>query len=366
MPVIETANQSILQRLVNHSGLKKYFFNTSWMMVENIARLIAGFFIGVYVARYLGPEQFGVFSYSLAFVSLFSSVSKLGLDSIVVREIIKRPDEVDELMGTAFWLKVFAATFSIIFILLVLLLTSHDKQTGLYIFIIAAGLIFQTFDVVDFFFQAKVQAKYIAICKTLELLVLNSLRLYLIYVEAQLIWFVCLTLFSSFALGLFYVFAIYSKGSLIFLKKFNYSQAAAYLKDSWPLILSGMLTMIYLRSDQIMIKAMLGEKEVGLYSAAVRLSEVWYFVPTILAASLFPAIINSKKVDEDLYYSRLQNFFSLMVWLALGIALLGTLFGDWLVNILFGNQYVESSSVLKIHLWGGVLLFWESPVPGGI
>jgi O-antigen/teichoic acid export membrane protein len=67
--------------------------------------MLAGFFVGVWVARYLVPENYGILSYSLAFVALFQGIAKLGLDGIVVRELVKFPEKRDEFLGTSFWLK---------------------------------------------------------------------------------------------------------------------------------------------------------------------------------------------------------------------------------------------------------------------
>jgi O-antigen/teichoic acid export membrane protein len=83
----------------------RYFANTSWLFGEKILRMIVGLFVGIWVARYLGPEQFGLLSYAQSFVGLFTAIATLGLDGIVVRELVKDPSRRDELIGTAFWLK---------------------------------------------------------------------------------------------------------------------------------------------------------------------------------------------------------------------------------------------------------------------
>jgi O-antigen/teichoic acid export membrane protein len=106
-----------------------------------------------------------------------------------------------------------------------------------------------------------------------------------------------------------------------------------------------------------MIKEMLGEHEVGIFSAAVRLSEVWYFIPTLISASLYPAILNAKKISEESYYNRIQKLYTLVVWIAIAIALPITLIADWLVSFLYGGKFCEASAVLKINIWSGVFGF---------
>ena len=129
------------------------------------------------------------------------------------------------------------------------------------------------------------------------------------------------------------------------------------MRDSWPLILSGIVVSIYMKIDQIMIKEMLDAEAVGQYAAAVRLSEAWYFIPGVIAGSLFPAIMNSKKISEELYYSRIQKLYNLVVWIAIVIALPITFLSDWIVELLYGSQYDQSGSVLMIHIWAGVFVF---------
>ncbi|MDR3491374.1 MAG: flippase, partial [Gammaproteobacteria bacterium] len=141
-----------------------------------------------------------------------------------------------------------------------------------------------------------------------------------------------------------------------FLRFFDLDTAKMMLRNSWPLILSGIAISLYMRIDQIMIKEMLDEKAVGLYSSAVRLSEAWYFVPVIVTSSLFPAIVNAKKISEDLYNKRLQRLYLIMIYTAVGIALPVTLMAKTIVVTLYGIHYQDAGLVLSIHIWAGVFV----------
>ena len=340
-----------------HQGFRRYFANTSWMFAEQMLRMIAGLLVGIWVARYLGPEQFGVFSYAIAFASLFSSIAKLGLDGIVVRDLVREPEQRDSYLGTAFWLKLGGALIMLGAVALATQFTSSDRLTNLYILIIASGAIFQSFHVVDFYFQSQVLSKFVSICKMTQLLISSLLKLYFIFTGADLIWFVLVTLVDQLTLALSLYFAYRYQKLGGFYRYFDVTLAKQLLKDSWPLIFSGLVVMIYMRIDQIMIKEMLGEREVGLFSAAVRISEVWYFIPMIITASLFPSIVNAKKISEELYYARLQRLYTIMVWLAIAIALPMTFLSDWLVTLLYGESYREAGQVLMVHIWAGVFVF---------
>jgi len=348
--------KQLVQCARTHPGFRRYFANTGWLFAEQILRIISGLFVGIYVARYLGPERFGVYSYAAAFVALFGAIARLGLDGIVVRDLVNHPQERDVYLGTAFWLKLIGAFLTLGLLAITVQFTSNDATTNLYIYIIASGLIFQSFDVVDFHFQSKVLSKYVSIAKLIQLGLSSMLKLYFIFTQAELFWFVMVSLVDqiTLALSLFFSYSRQRIGS--FIGHFNLGTAKGMLRDSWPLILSGIAIGLYMRIDQIMVKEMLGEKEVGLYSAATRLSEAWYFVPVIIATSLFPAIINAKKINEELYNKRLQRLYSIMIYFAVGVALPVTLMAEGIVTTLYGVDYKNAGLVLSIHIWAGIFV----------
>ncbi len=327
------------------------------MFAEQILRMVAGLLVGIWVARYLGPAQFGIFSYAIAFTALFGSVAKLGLDSIVVHDLVREPNQRDLYLGTTFWLKLIGSVVMLAVMALAVRLTSNDAITNLYIYIIASGTIFQSFEVVDFYFQSKVLSKFVSICKLTQLFISSFLKLYLIFTGADLIWFVFLSLADqiTLAVSLYIAYRCQKLGS--FYRYFDLRTAKHLLRASWPLIISGFVVMIYMRIDQIMIKEMLGEKAVGLYSAATRISEVWYFIPMLLTSSLFPSIINAKSISIDAYHSRLQKLYNFMFLAAIAIALPMTFLSNWLVKFLYGNNFHEAGNVLMIQIWAGVFVF---------
>lgn len=327
------------------------------MFGEQFLRIIAGLFVGIWVARYLGPEQYGLFSYVLAFTAIFGGIAKLGLDGIMVRELVKYPKKRDSYLGTAFWLKILGAFIVMGLIAAILPFTSNDATTNLFTFIIAAGLVFQSLEVVEFYFQSKVLAKIVSICKVTQLTLSSIIKIYLVLTETELIWFVLVTALDALSLAISYFVAYQLQKNSAFYKHFDFGIAKQLLKDSWPLIFSAIVVMIYMRIDQIMIKEMLGEYEVGIYSVAVRLSEAFYFIPMLVTKSLFPAILNAKKQSEELYKQRLQRLYTFMVWFAIAIALPMTFLSKWLILQLFGEAYQEAGQVLMIHIWAAIFVF---------
>ncbi len=342
-----------------NAGFIRYLKNTSWLLLEKLLRLSVGLFIVVWVAKYLGPEQFGLFSYAQSFVGLFAILANLGIDNIVVRELLKDNYNHEDLIGTSFWMKLFGA-FLVLFILAIaVLFTSNDKTTNFLIFIVASPVIINSFHVVDLFFQSKVMGKFVTYANIIALFFSSIVKIILLLSEAPLIAFAYVMIFDSLVLsaGLVYFYLKNNKKFKVTNLKFNPTIAAFLLRSSWPLILSGVVGSISMKVDQVMIKEMLGNTDVGIYSAAVRLSEIWYLIPVVLSASLFPAIVNAKEACQKLYHDRLQKYYDLMVWLAVLIALPTTYLSDWVIGMLYGKEYAEAAAVLTIHIWTGVFVF---------
>lgn len=326
------------------------------MFLEQIARMIAALFVGAWVARYLGPDQFGVFSYAVAFTAIFGTISKLGLDSNVIHRLVLTPEKTDVLLGTAFWLKIPASIITILLIGATLPFTSSDQQTKTFIVIISVGMVFQTFEVVDFFFQSVALSKFSSLCKLVQLLISISLKVYLLVNRGTLLGFVIVTLIDQITLAGTYLFIYRHANPHSFFSHFDKQVARQFIKDSWPLMFGGLVVAIYMRIDQIMINDLLGGRDTGLYSAAVKICEVWYFIPVVLNAALFPAIVNSKKLDLQIYHIRLRRFLGLLVWGSILCAMFTSFFGSDLILLLFGPSYLEALPTLKIHTWAGIFV----------
>lgn len=350
--------RSLISHITNRNGLRKILANISWLSGDNILRMGVGLFVGVWVARYLGPEQYGTLNYAIALVALFSAFSKLGLDGIVVRNIVQDPASKDETLGTACALKVVGGLFTfVIAITTVAILRPGDTLILWIVSIIAAGMVWHALDVIEYWFQSKVASKYTVFAKTTAFILFSLAKILLILVQAPLIAFAMVALAEVMvgALGLAIVYRL--TGHYITQWKFKLSQAKTLLKDSWPLIISGLAIMVYMRIDQIMLGQMVGDSEVGVYSAALKLSEAWYFIPMVISASVFPAIIKAKQQSEKLYYNRLQKLYNLMTWLAISIAIPMTFLSDHLVRFLFGSEYLGSGVILALHIWAAVFVF---------
>lgn len=332
--------------------------NITWLFFDKFIRLGVGLLVGVWIARYLGPEQFGLMNYAIAFVALFASIANLGLNSIVVRDLVQDPASANTTMGTSFVLSVLGGFSAFC---LSLLAISHarpeDELVKFIVVLLSLLMVFKATDVVRYWFESQVQTKYVVWMENGIFLIFAAIKIGLIVAEAPLLAFIW-ALFAEgllVATGLMIVYAL--QGGQVNAWKTQISRAKNLIKDSWPLILSGLAIMIYMRIDQIMLGQMLDDESVGIYSAAVKISEVWYFIPMTIVASVFPSIIEAKKQNETLYYDRLQKLYDIMVLLALTVAILMTFLSDWVVTLLFGKAYLEAGTVLSVHIWAGIFVF---------
>lgn len=342
---------------MSSQGFKRYIANTSWLMLHRVLSMIITLFVGIYVARYLGPTRFGLLSYAISFVGLFMALATLGLDGIIIRDLVKTPERRDELLGTSFWLKASGAILMWVGIVTAIPFTHNDTQTNILIAIIAFAVIFQAFNVIDFNFQAEVKSKYVVYAQIISLVISSITKLVFVLISAPLVWFACVFLLDALVRAVGLVAGYLKTTGKVWHWKWRSHTAKKLLKDSWPMILSGMAISIYMKIDQVMIKEMLDAKAVGNYAAAVQLSEAWYFIPVTITSSVFPAIISAKQQSEALYYQRLQKLYDLMVWLAVAIAFPTTFLAPWVIKVLYGEAFSQAAGVLSIHIWTGVFVF---------
>jgi O-antigen/teichoic acid export membrane protein len=318
--------------------------------------MVVSLFVGIYVARYLGPERFGLLSYTLSFVWLFSSLASVGLDEILVRELVKSPEQRNNLLGTVFWLKVCGTLVMGTTIALVLKYTVEDQQTYWMIALIALGFLFQVTNVVDFYFQSQVQSKFAVRAQVIQLILTSLFKIYLVWNQAELIWFAFALMLDQAVVAVLFLLVYHWKIGWFPFFSFRWKQAKKLMRDAWPIIFAGMVVSFYMRIDQVMLKEMLDAKAVGVYAAAVKLCEAWYFLPTALIASIFPAVIKAKIKSKTLYDKRVQNLYDLMVWSSIAVALPTTLLADWVILILYGTDFQEAADVLRIYIWAGVFV----------
>jgi O-antigen/teichoic acid export membrane protein len=338
-------------------SFKKYFKNTFWLFTEKILRILISFAVTILVIRYLGPEEFGLLSYAISFYGLFSAISVLGLESISIRELVRHPGSRDNILGSVFLLRLLGGIVTVILITLILFISGESTYTTILILIVSVSSIFQSFSVIDYYFRAEVKAKYSVYVMSMSVIITSAFKVLFIILSAPLIYFAFAFLIEFIVAAVGFILVYRHNKFNIINWKFHKGVALNLLKDSWPLILSGLVISIYAKIDQVMIKNILNSTELGYYATAVKLSEAWYFIPVALTSSLFPAIVKAKQVSEELYINRMQKLYDILVWMAIAIALPVSIFSGNIINLIFGGEFHTAAPVLTIYIWAGVAVF---------
>ena len=318
-------------------------------------RLVSGVVVGIYVARYLGPERFGIFSYALAIVSIFMAVSKLGMESVLVRELVRHPDRQREYMGTAFGLMLSGALFSILLIGMLVRMLEDEPLIRVYIWIMSVGLIFQTSLVVDYLFQSEVLARLSATAKSIALLVNSLIKVALVLSGADLLAFAIVFALEQAVVAAFLLLVYFRRKRPAFFLSFRAVLVAPLLKSAWPMVLSGIAGMLLTRIDQVMIKHFLGAHQLGLYGAAAKIYEAWIVLPFILSISMLPLITKLKSGAPAAYEQKLTWLFTVTFWASVFFALVTSLAGEWIILLLFGDGFAGTGRALAILVWASAL-----------
>ncbi len=339
----------ISNRLIGRHELQLIVANTSWLFIDKIIRMGVGLFVGVWIARYLGPEQFGFWSYAIAFTSLFSVFASFGIDGILVRELVKSPGRQNELLGTAFVIKLIGGVLTLLVaILAISFVRKGDMLTLWLVAISAAGFVFQSFNVIEFYFQAKVKSKYTVIAASAAFIFTTVVKVILIISLAPLIMFAWMGVVEIGLTSLFLLISYRQYHNNICSWSYSWHAASDLIHNSWPLIFSSLAIMIQARIDQVMLGDMIGNAEVGQYSAAMRLIEVFSFLPTIIVSTLAPYITKAKMVSEALYHKRLLEIYRLMFTLFLMVAIPVYFLGEQFVLLVFGDEYRRAGVLFSL------------------
>jgi PST family polysaccharide transporter len=351
--------ESLRQRLHGRVQLQKILSNTIWLSFDRIVRLGLSAIVGIWMARTLGKAQFGLLNYAAAFVALFTPLANLGFESIIVRDVIvESPGEVRVTMGTAFVMRLVGGGLALLFSAVVMTyVRPGDGLTFWLVLIMAASMVFQAFDVIDFWFQSIVKSKFTIYARNSAFLLSNVLRAYFLLAGSSVIYFGGAALIEIVlgAIGLIIVYKI--RGNTVFDWKARWDRAGKFMKDCWPLAFASIAVTLYMKIGQVMVGDMLGNAANGVYAVAVRLAEIWYFIPTALSASVFPSLIKNRVQDPESYRARLQHLYDIMSAISIAVGIVTSLVATKVVVMLYGAQYAEAGPVLALYIWASLPVF---------
>jgi O-antigen/teichoic acid export membrane protein len=329
--------------------------NSAWIILGRVLRITVTLLVGVWVARYLGPEAYGKYSFAYSYALIFATVALLGIRDLVVRDLVHYFDSRYEILGTTFvMLFVGALTTSVLSISLSYLVSSIERDTRLMIMVFTMISVFESAIIIDYWNQSQLQSKYTVIARTVPLIFVGLSRVLLIWYGATLVLFSFVAVLEAAIGAVVLVIEYgYTKES-IRCWSYNNLRAKALLKEGYPLLIATMATVIYVRIGQLMIKQISGNEMAGLYAAATRLSQSWYFLITALASSLFPVIALAQLKGEKKYHDRLLLATSSLLIVSVLVALLIALLASRIVVPLYGPEFKNAESILAIHVWAGI------------
>lgn len=328
---------------------RRFLENTSWLLFDKMFQMVLSLVVMSITARYLGKDNYGILNYGLAFVNIFTSVCKLGIDAVLVNEMIKDRDKTGEFIGTTIGLRMASGFCSVILTGVFVWVLKPGEWIVLGISLVqAVSLLFVAFDTIDYYFQSRLKSKYSTISKSAAYVLVSVIRLVLVLLRANVMWFAIATVADAAAIAV---------GLLIFYKKekmgFAFSMATAkyLLKVAGPYLLANLLVVIYTQMDKIMVGSMNTDSEVGIYTAAMNIANMWMFIPLALIDSARPLIMEYKQQKDAKYMSRYRQLTGIVIWISIAAGIVLTIFPKLCIRILYGSDYLGAVPVLMLLIW---------------
>lgn len=344
-----------LRSLWHRPVLRKLSQNIGWLLFDGALRLVGGMLVSFWLARHLGPAAFGSYNYALSLALMMGAIATLGLDSIVVRELVREPQGAPSILGSAALLRLGGGALAVLVAVgAAALLRPGDNAALAMTALLSLASPLQALSTIDLWFKSRVEARDVVLARNAAFLVATLIRVGLIMAGAPLIAFGW-AFAAEAALGAAAAVVAYRRhrGHLSGWRPAMW-RARSLLADSWPLIFSGLLVTLYLRIDQVMIGQMVGDAELGVYAAAVRVAEVFPLISGAIIASAYPAVVAAREADEALFYDRLRRLYALVAALGYAAALLTTVCAPFLIALLAGPNYAAAAPMLAVLAWAGL------------
>lgn len=330
--------------------------NVYWALIGKIVNVLSSLLVGIFVARYLGPAQYGLMNYVISYVSIFSVLANFGMDNIEVRELAKNEYSRETLLGTAFRLKILFATLTMAIIAATVSCFNADTYTRAMIIVYSFSMIFNSFNVIRNYFTSIVLNEYVVKSEILRYLVGASIKIVLLLVHASLTWFIISNVVDVMLVASGYLYSYKHKAGSFSTWNFNKKVAIYLMKQSFPLLLSGTAIIIYQRIDQVMISKMIDNASVGYFSTAGKFVELIVFLPVVIAQTISPILIQTKQQSIEEYQKKSQIFINVTVWTSILLSVAVSLCSYFLIRYSFGLEYIAAVPVLQIMAFKAVAM----------
>jgi O-antigen/teichoic acid export membrane protein len=329
--------------------LVRVIHNFSWLYLEQAGRAAMSLVVGALTARYLGPDQIGSFNFIATIVGFAGIFVALDLDSLSVRELVQRPQVASQILGTVFWIRLSTASLAFLGTLgAVALLQSGDRLAIALALLMAPSLFLQAFMNIDIWFQSQYRSKLTVASRLTGAVVANAIRLLLIYFHAPLTAFAAVYLaeFAFTTVALIYVYG--RSGGTLKDWRLDWTFATNLLRPVTLLLLTTVGVQLQNRLDIVLLQQFKGVHVVGLYTSALNLLELASAPVMLLAASIAPLLARATGDGPETLLRALGWTYKLLgtyCWIV-GIGL--AVFSGPIVRLLYGSQFVESSTLLAL------------------
>ena len=296
----------LVRKMDLSSMREKIVRNLFWSVFGKVVTLLGSLFVGIVVARYLGPEQYGLMNYVISYVFLFQVISTFGLDNIEIREEAKSDIPFTTILGSAFGVRCSLAVLAIFLTVVTSLVLESSWKTTLLVTVYSCSVLANTFTVIRNYFLSIVQNEYVVKSEISRTAIGISIKLILLWMRASLFWFIVASVFDVVFLASGYIVAYRTRIGHLHAWTFNRRYAFYLLREGFPLLLSSGAVIIYQRIDQVMIGQMVDNVSVGYFSTAAKFVEVLIFIPMMLSQTISPVLVVFFKEDKVAYRQKSQ------------------------------------------------------------
>ena len=341
---------------MNNSRVLK---NTTWIIACKIAQSLLSFIIGTLTVRYLGPTNYGVITYVVSVVSFLMPIMQLGLNHTLVKEFVGNPDNEGEILGTAMIMNILSSLFSMaLAIAFVSIANAGEREMIIVCALYSLVLLFHATEMTMYWFQSKLLSKYPSIATLIAYVVVAIYKVYLLIAGKGVVWFALSYVLDFFLISVI-LLVIYKKLSTQKLS-INWSIGRKMLSRSKYYIIPSLMVVVYQHTDRIMLKLMVGDTEIGLFSAALVCTGMTGFVFKAIIDSARAAILETKAKKPELYEKRVTQLYSVIIALALAQSIFITIFAKQIVYLLYGEAYLAAVPILRLAVWYDTFGYYSS------
>ena len=315
---------------------RAFFSNSGWMMAQQIYSMLLSLVVGALSARYLGPSNYGLINYGASIISFFTIISRLGMDSVIINEMLKAPEKQGTYLGSALVLRLLTSIASV-FMVMGIIRVIEPGNIELYIVTLlqSIAIIMQTYEVLTYWFQMELKMKFVSIATMIALTVVAVWRVSLLAAKASVYYFAFSYSIQYFVCGAVVLFFFQRERNKNIKLKFNCLDGKCLLLNSYHFMISGIAVTFYMQIHKRLIGKMMDHTSVGIYTAATTVAALWEFVPTALINSAGPIIMKKRQKDYDGYIRLFEELLLAVTILFVVVSIAMMLLGKIAVLILY-------------------------------